>query len=175
MLFSKSSSVKARWLNTRKEQFAVNTRIGVKTDFGYEFCLKRNISISPTHLAFIFIFLGSISILIGVVFYLLGAPTILPFSFLEVFALVAAYFYNALHANDYERLKVDSENVYFESKFGLRYREENFLKSLARILPSDHNNLIKLSQGQRNIHFGKNIHTSLRSLLEVEIKQALKS
>jgi len=100
---------------------------------------------------------------------------ILPFSFLEVFALVAAYFYNTLHANDYERLRVDNKNVYIESKFGREYREENFLKSLARILPSEKGNLINLSQGQRNIHFGKNIHTSLRSLLEVEIKQALKS
>ena len=105
----------------------------------------------------------------------MGAPSILPFSFLEVFALASAYFYNALHANDFERLRVDSQNVYFESKFGLKYREENFLKSLARIVPNEHNNLINLSQGQKSIHFGKNIHTSLRSFLEMEIKQALKA
>ncbi len=156
-------------------QFSVNTRIGIKTDYGYEFYLKRNCSISPTLLAIIFILLGLISLLIGIIFYFFGATLILPFSFLEVFALVAAYFYNALHANDYERLRVDSKNVYFESKFGLKYREENFLKSLARILPSDHHHLINLSQGQRNIHFGKHIHTRLRSLLEIEIKQALQS
>jgi uncharacterized membrane protein len=156
------------------DQFSVNKRFGIKTDFGYEFCLKRNISISPIHLALIFIFLGSISILIGTIFYLLGATSILPFSFIEVFALVAAYFYNALHANDFERLRVESQNIYFESKFGLKYREENFLKSLARIVPNEHNNLINLAQGQRTIYFGKNIHTSLRSLLEMEIKQALK-
>jgi len=156
------------------DQFSVNKRFGIKTDFGYEFCLKRNISISSIHLALIFIFLGSISILIGTIFYLLGATSILPFSFIEVCALVAAYFYNALHANDFERLRVDSHNIYFESKFGLKYREENFLKSLARIVPNEHNNLINLAQGQRSISFGKNIHTSLRSLLEMEIKQALK-
>ncbi len=157
------------------DPFTLNPRIGFKTDYGYEFYLKRNCSISPTLLAIIFIFLGLISILIGIIFYLIGATLILPFSFLEVFALVAAYFYNALHANDYELLRVDSKNVYFESKFGLKSRQENFLKSLVRILPSDHNNLINLSQGQRNVHFGKNIHTRLRSLLEIEIKQALKS
>ena len=158
-----------------KGPLAVNTRIGIKTDYGYEFFLKRNCSISPTQLAVIFIFLGIISILIGVIFYSFGATLILPFSCLEVFALVAAYFYNAVHANDYERLRVDSKNVYFESKFGLKYCEENFLKSLARILPSDRINLIKLSQGQRNIHFGKNIHARLISSLEIEIRQALKS
>ena len=153
----------------------MNTPIGVKTDHGFEFFLKRNCSISPNQLAIIFIFLGLISIFIGIIFYLIGATLILPFSFLEIFALGAAYFYNALHANDYELLSVDSKNVYFESKFGLKSRQENFLKSLVRILPSDQNNLINLSQGQRNVHFGKNIHTRLRSLLEIEIKQALKS
>jgi uncharacterized membrane protein len=153
----------------------VNTRFGIKTDSGYEFYLKRNCSISPALLAIIFIFLGFISILIGIIFYFFGATLILPFSFLEVLALVAAYFYNALHANDFERLSVDSKSIYFESKVGLKYREENFLKSLARILPSDHHNLIHLSQGQRNIHFGKHIHTRYRSLLEIEIKRALNS
>lgn len=153
----------------------MSTRIGKKIDHGYEFYLKRNCSISPIQLAIIFILLGLISILIGFIFYTFGAVLILPFSFLEVFALVTAYFYNALHANDFERLTVSNKNIYFESKFGLKYREEYFLKSLARVLPSEHNNLINLSQGQRNIHFGKHIHTSLRSLLEIEIKQALKT
>jgi len=153
----------------------VSARIGKKIDHGYEFYLKRNCSISPNKLAIIFIFLGLISILIGFIFYTFGAVLILPFSFLEAFALVVAYFYNALHANDFERLIVSGKNIYFESKIGLKYREEYFLKSLARILPSQYNNLINLSQGQRNIHFGKHIHTSLRSFLEIEIKQALKN
>lgn len=153
----------------------MNTTIGVKTNYGFEFFLKRNCSISPKLLAVIFIFLGLISLLIGITFYLFGATLILPFSFLEVFALVAAYIYNALHANDYELLRVDKNNVYFESKFGLKSREENFLKSMVRILPSDSNNLINLSQGQRHVHFGKNIHIRLRSMLEIEIKQALKN
>ena len=153
----------------------MNSQIGIKTDYGYEFYLKRNCSISPIQLAIIFISLGIISIFIGTVFFLLGASFILPFSFLEVFALAAAYFYNALHANDYERLRVGTKNIYFESRFGLEYCEENFLKSLARILPSEKSNLINLSQGQKNIHFGKHIHSRLRSLLEIEIKQALQS
>ena len=81
------------------DPLTVNPRIGFKTDDGYELHLKRNCSISPMLLAIIFIFLGLISIIIGISFYFTGATLILPFSFLEVFALVAAYFYNALHAN----------------------------------------------------------------------------
>lgn len=159
-------------LNYKKE-VAVNTPIGVKTNYGYEFYLKRNCSISPTQLAIIFMLLGIISIVIGVIFYSIGATLILPFSFVEVFALATAYFYNALHANDYERLKVDSRVVYFESKYGRSFREENFLRSLTRVLPNDNNDLINISQGQRNILFGRNIHTRLRPSLTLEIKRVL--
>lgn len=158
---------------TYKRPFKVNKPIGVKTEYGYEFYLKRNCSISPLQLAAIFIFLAIISVIIGIVFYSLGATLILPFSFVEVFALALAYFYNAVHATDYERLTVDSKNVYFESKHGNNFYKENFLKSLTRILPSYNNNLINLSQGKKNILFGKNIHARLRSSLEIEIKQVL--
>lgn len=153
----------------------MNTPIGFKTDYGYEFYLKRNCSISPIQLAIIFILLGIISIAIGVIFYSLGATLILPFSFVEVIALITAYFYNALHANDYERLKVDNQNVYFESKYGRSFSEENFLRSLTRVFLSDNNKLINLSQGQRNIYFGKNINVRLRPSLAIEIKRVLTS
>ena len=109
----------------------------------------------------------------GTIFYSFGATLILPFSFLEVFALVTAYFYNAMHACDYECLRVDSKSVYFESKFGTKHSEEYFLKSRVRVLPIIENNLINLSQGHRNIYFGKNIHSRLRPLLAIEIKKAL--
>ena len=185
MLLTNSHQILAKLINyiikvshhpscsTYKRQFKVNKPIGVKTDYGYEFYLKRNCSISPLQLAVIFIFLAIISVLIGIVFYSLGATLILPFSFLEIFALALAYFYNALHATDYERLTVDSKNVYFESKHGSNFYKENFLKSLTRILPSYNNNLINLSQGKKNILFGKNIHARLRSSLEIEIKRVL--
>jgi hypothetical protein len=147
----------------------------MKTGDGYEFYLKRNCSISPSQLAAVFIFLGTISVFIGIVFYSFGATLILPFSCLEVLALMTAFFYNAIHANDYELLKVDQQNIYFESKFGLQYRKESFLKSLTRILPIRHSNLINQSQGQKHIYFGKNIHSRLRSNLENEIRQSLKN
>ena len=68
--------------------------------------LKRNISISPTTMAWIFIGLGFVSLFIGGAFYFAGATLILPFSLVEIAVLVVAYFYNAIHANDYEKLTV---------------------------------------------------------------------
>lgn len=148
--------------------------IGIKTDKGYEFYLKRNCSISPIQLAVIFLFLGVISMSIGAVFYIFGATFILPFTIIEVFALVAAYFYNAMHANNYERLNIEKEYVFFESKFGRKFREEKFTKSLTRVLPSEQEHLIHIAQGLRHIHFGKNLHLTFRSLLETEVRSALR-
>ena len=131
--------------------------IGIKKENGYEFFLKRNCSISPIQLAVIFLILGVISLSIGAIFYILGATLILPFAFLEIFALLAAYFYNAIHANDYERLNIENDHVFFESMFGRRHNEENFRRSLTRVLPSERDHLVHIVQGQRNIHFGKNV------------------
>ena len=66
--------------------------------------LKRNISISPAQMALIFTVLGLISLAIGAGFYMMGASLVLPFSLLEIAVLLIAYFYNAVHANDYEKL-----------------------------------------------------------------------
>ena len=149
--------------------------IGIKKENGYEFFLKRNCSISPIQLAVIFLILGIISLSIGAIFYIFGATLILPFAFLEIFALFAAYFYNAMHANDYERLNIENDHVFFESMFGRRHSEENFRRSLTRVLPSERDHLVHIVQGQRNIHFGKNLHATLRPLLEMEVKHALRS
>jgi len=113
--------------------------------------------------------------LIGVVFFFLGAKLILPFSFIEAGALSIAFLYNAFHATDYELLRFDAENIYFESKFGLGLRRETLSRSLTRILPSDKKNLVQLSCGQRQIYFGYNIHSQFRPLLEIEIKRSLQS
>jgi uncharacterized membrane protein len=58
--------------------------------------LKRNISISPVTMAWIFMGLGFVSLLIGAGFYWLGATLVLPFSLVEIAVLVLAYVYNAI-------------------------------------------------------------------------------
>jgi hypothetical protein len=59
--------------------------------------------------------------------------------------------YFILHANDYERLKVDSKNVYFEYKNGRIFLEYKILISLTRVMTSVNEELIKLSQGDPDL------------------------
>ena len=89
--------------------------------------------------ALIFLGLGFVSLLIGAGFYFAGATLILPFSLVEIAALVLAYIYNAIHANDYEKLTVEEHRIFqqFISKQNIgkinlshRYRfEQRFVEN----------------------------------------------
>lgn len=135
--------------------------------------LKRNISIAPSHMAFIFISIGAFSLLIGVVFYLLGASLVLPFSILEVTVLLIAYFYNAIHATDYEKLTVDENVIKIESQFGFK-KQVQLVRSLTRIDTLSHQNeIVQLRQGLNYVFFGKFVHANLRPILAIKISERL--
>ena len=95
-----------------------NSLIAQETENGWQWLIKRNCSISPYQLAGIFFGLGIVSMGIGIFFYLLGATLILPYSFLEITVLLIAFFYNAKHANDFEKLLVEKNTVTVVSKSG---------------------------------------------------------
>ena len=136
--------------------------------------LKRNISISPATMAWIFIGLGFVSLLIGAGFYWLGATLVLPFSLVEIAVLVIAYIYNAIHANDYEKLTVEGNCLKIESKVGLKTSEMQFVRSLTRVDTLSHlNEMIQLRQGSIQAFFGKFVHANLRPLLAKKIADRL--
>ena len=136
--------------------------------------LKRNISISPATMAWIFIGLGFVSLLIGAGFYVAGATLILPFSLVEIAVLMFAYVYNAIHANDYEKLTVEGNSVRIESKVGLKISQMQLVRSLTRVDTVRHlNEIIQLRQGSSHTLFGKFVHANLRPLLAKKIADRL--
>ena len=136
--------------------------------------LKRNISIAPVTMAFIFVGLGFVSLLIGSVFYLAGATLILPFSLIEIAALALAYFYNAIHANDYEILTIEGNSVRIESKVGLKISHMQLVRSLTRVDTLSHlNEIIQLQQGSIHTFFGKFAHANSRPMLAKQISHRL--
>jgi uncharacterized membrane protein len=132
--------------------------------------LKRNISIAPSHMAIIFVGLGLVSLAIGTAFYLLGASLILPFSLLEIAVLLIAYFYNAIHANDYEKLILQEGVVKIERKTGFKTNEVQLVRSLTRVdLELQKNALIQIRQGNQSTYFGRFVHANVRPLLAQQI------
>jgi uncharacterized membrane protein len=148
--------------------------MGINQGATWVWHLKRNISIAPSTMAFIFMGLGFVSLLIGFGFYLAGATLILPFSLLEITALLLAYFYNAVHANDFEKLTVEGNAIKIESKIGFKVTELQLVRSLTRVDTKIHlNGLIQLRQGKTDTFFGRFVHANLRPLLAKKIAERL--
>lgn len=148
--------------------------MGINQGATWVWHLKRNISIAPSAMAFIFMGLGFVSLLIGFGFYLAGATLILPFSLLEITALLLAYFYNAVHANDFEKLTVEGNAIKIESKIGFKVTELQLVRSLTRVDTKLHlNGLIQLRQGKTDTFFGRFVHANLRPLLAKKIAERL--
>ena len=121
-------------------------------------------------MALIFVGLGLVSLAIGTAFYLLGASLILPFSLLEIAVLLIAYFYNAIHANDYEKLILQEGVIKIERKTGFKTSEVQLVRSLTRVdLELQKNALIKIRQGNQSTFFGRFVHANVRPLLAQQI------
>ncbi len=138
--------------------------------------LKRNVSIGPSQLALLLAGLACVTLFIGTAFYWVGASFILPFSILEVAALLIAFLYNAIHANDYEKLLVSDGFVKIESKFGMTTQQVQLVRSMTRVDRELHKNtLIQLRQGHQSTFFGRYVHANLRPLLAQQISKRMLS
>jgi uncharacterized membrane protein len=65
--------------------------------------LKRNCSVTPSQLGWLYASLCVVSLGIGTLFWLHGAPLVLPFAWLELTAVGVAFMVYARHATDGER------------------------------------------------------------------------
>jgi uncharacterized membrane protein len=132
--------------------------------------LKRNISMTPAQMASILGGLGLVTLVIGSAFYWAGASFILPFSLIEIAALLFAFIYTVIHANDYEKLILSDNEVKIERKIGFKTSHAQLVRSLTRIDQRLHTNeLIQLRQGTRCVSFGQFVHANLRPVLSKEI------
>jgi uncharacterized membrane protein len=80
----------------------------------FSLLLKRNCATSPAGLAGMFALLGAVSIGIGVGFAAVGAWLVLPFAGAVALALGVAFFAQARHAADYERIELASGRLTVE-------------------------------------------------------------
>lgn len=103
------------------------------TGSGFRVVLKRNCSISPGGLLFVFALLAALSVGIATAFAVLGAWLILPFAGLEVLLLGAAFRLTARHATDYERIECARERVTIDVREAERLRRYELDARHARV------------------------------------------
>jgi uncharacterized membrane protein len=139
---------------------------------GFSLTLKRNCSISPAGLAFVFAALAVALIAIGVGFAIAGAWLILPFAGLEVLLLGGAFILQARHATDFERIELDRDRLRIEVAEAERVARYEMDARRARI--ALHNERVTLGDGQRELEVGRHLDAESRRAFAAELKSRLR-
>ena len=154
------------WENARRE---VPFHEGAR---GFSVILKRNCSISPAGLACVFAALGVAALAIGAGFALLGAWLILPFAGLEVLLLGAAFFLQARHATDYERIELDQGRLAIDVSQAERVSHYELDARVARVETRGRH--VVLRGGRQALELGRHLDDESRAAFAAELEKRLR-
>jgi uncharacterized membrane protein len=137
--------------------------------------LKRNCSVTPAQLGWLYASLCVVSLAIGLAFWWRGAVLVLPFAWLELAAVGAAFLVYARHARDGETISLEGGRLVVELENGGRLERAEFNRDWVRVEPSaGGRSLIELSGQGRAVNVGRYLRPELRPALAQEIRRALR-
>jgi uncharacterized membrane protein len=137
--------------------------------------LKRNCSVTPVQLGWLYASLCVVSLGIGVAFWLRGAPMILPFAWLELAGVGLAFLVYARHARDGEVISLNGRQLVVEMENGGHLERAEFDRDRVRVEPrAGDRSLIELSGQGRRVNVGRYVRPELRPVLAQEIRRALR-
>ena len=137
--------------------------------------LRRNCSVAPQQLLWIYGTLCLLSMAIAVFFWMQGASLVLPFALLEMLALGYAFWLYAQHATDGEKIMLRDSQLVVELESGGKVQRAQFQRDWVRVEPRmDDQSLIEVYGQGRSISVGRFIRPELRPLLARDIRQALR-
>lgn len=137
--------------------------------------LKRNCSITPSQLGWLYASLCAMSLGIGIAFWMQGARLVLPLAWLELLAVGIAFLLYARHATDGERIALQEGRLIVELETAGNVERAEFLPHQVRIEPRDSDrSLIEVSDRGRSVQVGRYVRPELRAALAREIRMALR-
>lgn len=137
--------------------------------------LKRNCSSTPRQLVFFFLTLCALSFAIAGMFWLQGAPLVLPFAGIEIGAVALTLLAYARHAADRESLVLRPGSLSVECTLGRRTDRVEFAPAWVRVEPrSGDRSLIELSGEGKRVAIGRFVRPELRRALAEELRSALR-
>ena len=138
--------------------------------------LRRNCSVTPAQLGWLYASLCVVSLGIGTAFWFLGATLVLPFAWVELIAVGAAFLVYARHATDGERIYLAGPQLVVELDNGGKRERSEFRREWVRVEPRlNDGSLIELSAQGRSVNIGRYVRPELRPALAQEIRMALRS
>ncbi|MBU1361445.1 MAG: DUF2244 domain-containing protein [Gammaproteobacteria bacterium] len=150
-------------------------RFATVSDQNFHWFLKRNCSVTPSQLGWLYASLCVVSLGIGTVFWVHGARLVLPFAWLELAAVGLAFVVYARHATDGEKIVLQGGRLVVELENGGHYERAEFLRHQVRVEPRDSDrSLIEVSGQGRSVKVGRYVRPELRAALAREIRAALR-
>ena len=137
--------------------------------------LKRNCSVTPQQLGWLYASLCVLSLGIAGMFWAMGAVLVMPFAWLELAAVGLAFLAYARHATDGERISLKGRQLVVELESAGQLQRAEFHRDWVRVEPvAGGRSLIELSgQGQR-VNVGRFVRPELRPMLAQELRKALR-
>jgi uncharacterized membrane protein len=137
--------------------------------------LKRNCSVTPAQLGWLYASLCAVSLGIATVFWFQGAVLILPFAWLELAAVGVAFLVYARHARDGETISLEGRQLVVELESAGHLERAEFNRDWVRVEPlAGDRSLIELSGQGRRVNVGRYLRPELRPVLAQEIRRALR-
>ena len=137
--------------------------------------LKRNCSVTPAQLGWLYLSICTVSLGIGTFFWLQGAKLVLPFAWLEVVLVGVAFLVYCRHAADGERISLQDGRLVVELENAGRLERAEFRREWVRIEPkTGARSLIEVSGQGRSVEVGRFVRPDLRPALAREIRMALR-
>ena len=140
-----------------------------------QWLLKRNCAVTPTQLGWLYVSLCVISLGIASFFWVQGALLVMPFAWLELVAIGAAFLVYARHACDGEMILLQGTRLVVELETAGRTERAEFAREWVRVEPKNGDgSLIELSGQGRSVTVGRHVRPELRPALAREIRLALR-
>lgn len=137
--------------------------------------LGRNCSVTPVQLGWLYASLCVVTLGIGTFFWFQGAVMILPFAWLELVAVGAAFVAYARHAADREHILLQGRRLVVETETAGRLERAEFDRDRVRVEPVvDDHSLIEVSGQGRRMSVGRYLRPELRPALARELRRALR-
>ncbi|MFT3719363.1 DUF2244 domain-containing protein [Pseudorhodoferax sp.] len=142
---------------------------------GIHWLLKRNCSVTPAQLLWLYASICVVSLGIGAFFWLQGAKLVLPFAWIEVLMVGLAFLVYSRHATDGERISLQGGRLVVELESAGRLQRAEFRREWVRVEPrAGDRSLIEVSGHGRSVAVGRYVRPDLRPALAREIRMALR-
>ena len=151
-------------------------QFGQESESVVQWRLRRNCSVTPAQLGWLYLSLCVLSLGIGCFFWFQGATLVLAFAGLEITVVGLAFLAYARHATDGEWISLQGASLVVECESAGRRERAEFARQWVRVEPkSGDHSLIELSGQGSSIEVGLFVRPELRQVLPREIRWALRS